>query len=211
MKHSKKMCFPGDGKSDRLVGKELTVFVCVFVCLLELPVFNLLITRSCWGVKLWEALLWASGIKGSLVLLADSSQGCICIWDFCHLCRRKFKPRKIHMLHSWEWLYSHGWCSRKANDFWIKPKYNRTLALGSMFSYILQKIIWGTFYSCGWVGGWITDIVTIGSRMICHLVHLSRGCVSLAKGSSSSLTLGKVIKMMFEIEWVTYIYMCSYM
>lgn len=47
MKHSKKMCFPGDGKSDRLVGKELTVFVRVFVCLLELLVFNLLITRSC--------------------------------------------------------------------------------------------------------------------------------------------------------------------
>lgn len=149
MKHNKKMCFPGDGKSDRLVGKELTVFVRVFVCLLELLVFNLLITRMS-KLSFGETNMRSSFVgqwsniflyKGSLVLLANSSQGCICIWDFCYLCRRKFKPRKIHMLHSWELLCSHGWCSRKANDFWIKLKYNRTLALGSMFSCILPKII----------------------------------------------------------------------
>ena len=41
------MYFPGGGKSDRLVEKELTVLVHVFVCLLKLLVFSLLITRGC--------------------------------------------------------------------------------------------------------------------------------------------------------------------
>lgn len=75
----KKICFPGGGKSDRLVEKELTVFVPVVFFLLKLLGFSLLITKAC---CLWRK----QKHKTNKIVMKNSFVG---QWSKCFLLQRK--------------------------------------------------------------------------------------------------------------------------